>query len=78
MAMRNFWTEMYVDGRDTPIAGGPRSKDGGMEIVVRQRDNGQLVVAATIICSPDYSTGEIVTCIKDSDDNVIKEIRTKR
>lgn len=30
MAVRNFWQESFIDGRETTLAGGPRAKDGGM------------------------------------------------
>ena len=40
MAMRNFWIESQVDGRETPLTGGPRSKDGGFNLKVKVRDQG--------------------------------------
>jgi len=41
MALRNFWIEAQVDGRETPITGGPRSKDGGFEMAIFIRSNGE-------------------------------------
>lgn len=48
MAVRNFWIEANIDGRDTVLAGGPRSKDGGFSLTVKQRDRGGIITAATI------------------------------
>jgi len=76
--VRNFWVDCEIDGRRTDLCGGPRSKDGGMEVVVRQRDDGRSVIAVKLMCEYDSSTDEVVTYVKDGDGNVIKEIRTKR
>lgn len=76
--MRNFWVDCKIDGRKTDLCGGPRSKDGGMEIEVRQRDDGRSVVVCKIQCEYDSSTDEVVTYVKNGDGNVIKEKRTKR
>lgn len=43
MAMRNWWVEVEIDGRKTKLAGGPRAKDGGFELTIRQRDEGESV-----------------------------------
>lgn len=40
--VRNFWIELQVDGRYTPIATGPVSKDGGFRVKVRIRENGTI------------------------------------
>ena len=53
MAVRNFWIEVTVDGRKTKIATGPRSKDGGMEITIKQRNNGSIDHALTVRCTVD-------------------------
>lgn len=42
MAVRNFWIDAEIDGRKTELCGGPRAKDGGMEITVYQRNKGQI------------------------------------
>ena len=42
MAVRNFWIEAYIDGRKTDLEGGPRNKEGGFELVVKQRDDGSI------------------------------------
>jgi len=48
MAVRNFWIEPTVDGRKTPIAFGPRAKDGGFELKIYQRAKGEAVGILTI------------------------------
>lgn len=41
--VRNFWIEVNVDGRKSRIATGPIRKDGGFQIVIKQRDRGGVV-----------------------------------
>ena len=53
MAVRNFWIEVEVDGRKTPVALGPVAKDGGFELTVYVRDAGESVEAATIVGCAD-------------------------
>ena len=38
--MRNFWLEANVDGRESPVTGGPKAKTDGMVVNVYQCDNG--------------------------------------
>lgn len=78
MALRNFWVDCYIDGKETPISSGPRSKDGGMEIIVSQRCDGESKAIVKIVSQPVVGTDEIVTVVKDHDNNVIKEIKTNR
>ena len=48
--VRNFWIEVYVDGRKTKVACGPQAKDGGAFITIYQRSNGEVKKAAEIFC----------------------------
>lgn len=48
--VRNFWVDGYIDGRQTVLAGGPKSKDGGMGINIFQRDEGGIEEAVCIRC----------------------------
>lgn len=50
--VRNFWIEAEVDERKTPIAFGPRGKDGGFRLVVYMRNKGEVnaVVQIKGIC----------------------------
>ena len=42
MNVRNFWFDAYVDGRNTTLSSGPRSKDGGLFVTFSQRDHGRV------------------------------------
>lgn len=50
MALRNFWFTAKIDGRKTELSGGPQSREGGMRITIRQRDNGASAPAVVISC----------------------------
>ena len=77
MAMRNFWLEADVDGRQTTLEGGPRAGNGGMDVTIRQRDKGKSVVAMRISCRR-RDDGLLVTCVRDKDNNPITEFVTER
>ena len=49
--MRNFYMKSMVDGRKTPITGGPRSKDGGMFITLYQKEKGESVEVLKVVSS---------------------------
>lgn len=40
--VRNFWIDLHVDGRTAPIRTGPAKKDGGFQLRVRIRENGDV------------------------------------
>lgn len=63
MAIRNFYIDAEIEGRKTPLCGGLARKDGGMEIVLTQRENGDIMRAFTISCTVDGN--DLETCIKD-------------
>jgi hypothetical protein len=46
--VRNFWVEVEIDGRKTKFAGGPRSKDGGLRVTIKQRHRGKVVKALEV------------------------------
>ena len=68
MATRNFWVNAEIDGRETPLAGGPRSKDGGMDVLLTVREDGGISEAVRIVCWSDgaknivrvFFNGEII------------------
>ena len=72
MAVRNFWVEADIDGYNSTPAGGPRRKDGGMEVNVYQRKDGGIETAVRIISraigdklfTEVYSGGEQVCCFE--------------
>lgn len=42
MGIRNFWVEGHIDGRRTPISGGPQSREGGIDLTIKMRDQGEI------------------------------------
>ena len=48
LKMRNFYVDCDIDGRKTPVSGGPRSRDGEMNITVMQRNCGESFTAFTL------------------------------
>jgi hypothetical protein len=48
MAVRNFWLEATIDGRQTDLSGGPRAKDGGFELTVYVRQRGSILRAVKV------------------------------
>jgi len=56
MAMRNFWLEANVEGRQTKIAGGPQRKDGSMTITLYMRNGGESENVIEIDCTPRGDT----------------------
>ena len=49
MVVRNFYVEADIDGRQTTLGGGPKSKDGGMTVLIHQRHDGDVVYHAVKI-----------------------------
>ena len=76
MAVRNFWLVADIDGRQTELAGGPRRKDGGMRIVVYQRQNGAVVKAVEITCLT--STDGVLKMLVDVAGQGTKAVITER
>ncbi len=76
MAMRNWWIEVTIDGRKTKLQGGPRAKDGGFTLTVRQRDNGESVGVLRLDGIAD-SEGGLRLEIRDAD-GPIRHYDTRR
>ena len=47
--VRNFWIEADIDGQKSGIAGGPQRKDGGFDLTIKQRSDGQIVEALEVL-----------------------------
>ena len=78
MAVRNFWIDADIDGRATMLGGGPRSKDGGMDITIYQRDEGGIKRAFTINCRA-YGSKLITTVRNDADSSCeVMQLKTDR
>lgn len=50
MAVRNFYLKATIDGRKTPLSGGPGTKDGGMWLHVTRRNQGKIEDAISLEC----------------------------
>lgn len=46
--VRNFWLDLFVDGRKNSVKTGPRQKDGGFLLTIYQRDRGCVSKGITI------------------------------
>jgi len=76
MAVRNFWIDADIDGRKTELSGGPASKEGGMTVVIKQRDEGNIVRALKVYCYE--SDGELFMEAFDTDNKPVCKFVTKR
>ena len=52
--VRNFWLTASIDGREEALTGGPRGKDGGMEVRLQVRDGGSIATGLRINCHCHY------------------------
>ena len=75
MAVRNFWVEADVDGYQTMLDGGPRRKDGGMDVTIYQRDDGCIKTAIRICCR---AYGEKLVTTVDVDGERVGKYETRR
>lgn len=76
MAVRNFYVEADIDGRQTTLGGGPRSKDGEMTVCLYQRVEGCISDPVKIKCRE--RNGVLTTEIFDPDGNLIYKYESKR
>ena len=76
MAVRNFYVEANIDGRQTTLGGGPKSKTGEMTVRLYQRDEGAITDALLIECHEH--DGNLITKVYDKNHNLIFSNETKR
>lgn len=76
MAVRNFYVEANIDGRETTLGGGPKSKMGEMSVRLYQRDEGAITEALMIDCTE--WDGVLTTKVYDKDHNLLFTHETKR
>jgi len=67
--VRPFYMEAEIDGRKTTLSGGPRSKTGGMEVNIYQRNEGEIETALSVVCK--IYNGELVTRVSNSNGHII-------
>ena len=76
MAVRNFYVEANIDGRQTTLGGGPKAKTGEMTVRVYQRDEGKITDALLIECRE--RDDKLITEVYDCNHNLIFTNETKR
>lgn len=74
--VRNFYIKGNIDGRKTPISGGSPRKDGGMSLVLTQRNEGRIEKCASIECFADGN--KLKTFIYGCDGSVVYKFETER
>jgi len=77
MAVRNFYIVAWIDGRKTPIRGGPRSKDGGFTLAIKQRNKGEIDVPITIQGTVMLD-GNLQLTVYNEDKELIESYSTQR
>ena len=48
MTLRNFWISANIDGRNTELKGGPKSKNGGLILNFLMREKGTKATVLTV------------------------------
>ena len=76
MAVRNFYVEANIDGRETLLGGGPRANTGEMTVRIYQRNEGNVTDALLIECRE--KDGTLITEVYDKNHNLIFSNETKR
>lgn len=75
--VRNFWIDCDIDGRESILSGGPRSKTDGMSVIIKQRNNGDVTTALTVSCFVNVD-GDLETYVADAHGNEVTKVITKR
>ena len=77
MAVRNFYVEADIDGRQTTLGGGPKAKDGGMTVLIHQRSDGDVVYHAVKIRCTERN-GKLMTEVFNKDGICVFSYETER
>lgn len=79
MNVRPFYFTASIDGCKTSPSGGPRSKTGGQQIILKQRKNGESVTAFTVLSYPENRDGKLhlITKVFDRDNKKVAEYETE-
>ena len=54
MPIRNFYIDCKIDGHKTDLTGGPKAKDGGFNLTIYQRSEGEKIKVLSV-------TGNVLT-----------------
>lgn len=73
--VRNFFVKLHVDGKQCPVHTGPRQSNGGFDMVILMRDEGEAREAFFI---RGYSLGsDLYLVVEDKNGNQLQK-KTKR
>lgn len=77
--VRNFWVEGSAEGKATPVGFGPRSKDGGISLTIKQRDNGEVTTALQVVGIARQDGSLVLTIYKGhTGRDILAEVITHR
>lgn len=77
MAVRNFYIEADIDGRQTTLGGGPRTKDGEMTVHIHQREEAGINRDVVKICCLERN-GELTTEVYNNEGELVFTYNSKR
>ena len=80
MIVRNHWITASIDGRANALTGGPKGKEDGFEMTIKQRSNGIVTTPIEVIGYTEKDDdGNIIiwTDVYHNDERVIHH-RTRR
>lgn len=79
MAVRPFYMTADIEGRATEITGGPRSKNGSMDIKIQQRNKGEIETAFTIssYCREEEGKNYLITSVRNSEGMTVAVHKTE-
>lgn len=75
--VRNFWIETLIDGQRTAVRGGPAAKDGGFDMMIYQRDDGNVVDVLTVLGRVRHD-GVLELIVRQRDGTEVIRVRTDR
>ena len=75
MAIRPFYMNAEIDGRSSSLSGGPKSKSGGQDITIYQRDNGSVITAFRVVSFSRMDGNRLVltTQVLDKNNKVVAQ-----
>lgn len=77
MAVRNFYVEANIDGRQTTLRGGPASKTGEMTVHIHQRDDGGIVSDVVRVLCKEYD-GKLTTEVYNNKGELVYTYESRR
>lgn len=75
--VRNFWIDADVDGYANRFGAGPRNKEGGFDLSIKMRNDGEIETAIRITGIADEN-GNLGLIVWNGDDKLLTRIKTTR